>query len=630
MDTDSEDRSESDSAFNEDTEALIDLCADHLASMDTRGRRRALLLDANAVLDRVLFPMCFPWSHRVDPPIQNLPRDIDELHEICSTEDNQYDSNHALQSSTAFREMEPRSSRSQDVGIVEVVRSSELEKAKNLHAAVAKKRQYPSDGSEAIRGELTLRIHEEVVNRKRPKIYGIDQGIKTALLSVRCGGSSSRSTLFDDVPSGMSALVLPALLLREVSEGRHVNYPNAKLISDRLGSYDCRHGLTPLDEKTPRKSERPPRAFAGRTRLIWTKKDPSQSESKLQRSAYVSMITGEKIENGAQRRPRLVKVVVRLNGKLVSVDDKVAARHESSLQDALTSDTSSDAEVAYSSRMIRDAIDRCLSMVKAKDTQSGNDLTRNAQCSLDLDRFHENVATTIGESYGQDNAWQPPRLDCVAGEEGDTIVVCTSPGRFDTQTIEQSALCTSCLRLLPIDNKSAGVCRRCVATVNAKSIQCQLCTHDSGEVRPGTLGPEHDVCGKFRNFLSGEEVVCQLCSRKSSGVVRCAADRCQVVFHPWCASVSSKFACLSFPRDHIASLSDAFLCTQYTCSQLELGAPPASSRRRGQNITSPHVELPVLYCGFHNPERSADCIGLYPGAWQYADAVQVPPRPGCS
>lgn len=83
-------KSSRDSAARPLSTRSIDECARLLASVDEHAYERAILQDADRMLESYVFPMCFPWNHQVPSIIKNMPRDIDELHAITHVEDELY------------------------------------------------------------------------------------------------------------------------------------------------------------------------------------------------------------------------------------------------------------------------------------------------------------------------------------------------------------------------------------------------------------------------------------------------------------------------------------------------------------------------------------------------------------
>ena len=292
-------------------EALVDKCAHLLSSIDRRGYQRSLLRDANAVLENLLMPMSCTWTHKIEPVIRTIPRDIDDMFRTHTHEPDD--------SPTAG--LSPVARRSKDSGVVEL---SGYQSPIALHRTVtnSRKRSRNSSADAEIPGELSFRMYEEVQERKRQR--NGSNGV--SFVSVRFCGASSRPTLFDDVPEEKTALLLPVLLPPYVAEGQHVKVSHAQEIARHLGTYDCRHGL-PSVENTPAKSgQRARRTHAGRTRLLWSEKQRTKeteergSEPRRTRPIFRSLISGEKIENGGQRRPRSVTLGIRINGNLISAD----------------------------------------------------------------------------------------------------------------------------------------------------------------------------------------------------------------------------------------------------------------------------------------------------------------------
>jgi hypothetical protein len=106
------------------------------------------------------------------------------------------------------------------------------------------------------------------------------------------------------------------------------------------------------------------------------------------------------------------------------------------------------------------------------------------------------------------------------------------------------------------------------------------------------------------------------------------------MFHPICALVASNVAfwkaqharttlsraaaSMDQPIERVLE-DDEYLCTQFRLSKVEVGS----------TVTGEKVTLPVVYCGYHNPDRRPDMCGLYPaGQFLGGGAVRIPPAPG--
>ena len=278
--------------------------------------------------------MSCTWTHKIDPVIRTIPRDIDDMLRTYT---------HESHSPSAG----PVARRSKNSGVVELA-GYQSPVALHRTGKKSRKRSRHSSAEEDIPGELNFRMYEEAQERKRQRSGR--SGV--SLVSVRFCGASSRSILFDDVPEDRSALLLPVLLPREVGKGKHVKVSHAQEIASRLGTYDCRHGL-PSVENTPAKDgQRARRTHAGRTRLLWSEKlqskqaDERASEPRRTRPVFRSLISGDKLENGEQRRPRSVTLGIRISGKLISVG-----------VDKTTSSPSTRLDIPYNAELIDKAVE---------------------------------------------------------------------------------------------------------------------------------------------------------------------------------------------------------------------------------------------------------------------------------
>ena len=150
-------------------------------------------------------------------------------------------------------------------------------------------------------------------------------------VSAKVDGVSTRSSLFP--PSTkvgytkdksehkvIRPMLNGAILPEEVEIGQTVSMERAAELDNeglahRLGSYDCRL----LDPKKDPAS-RSKKVEVGRTRLVWSnlnQGDEPYAPSTQNRIAYNSLITGRRLEPSKTRRPREVRVGVRIEGKLI-------------------------------------------------------------------------------------------------------------------------------------------------------------------------------------------------------------------------------------------------------------------------------------------------------------------------
>jgi hypothetical protein len=365
------------SVVDEEKDSLINKSASLLVSIDKRAHLRTLLRDANAILENLLVPMSFPWAHRIEPIVRTIPRDIDDVLRTyedeedmpptyCSLEEHDGEANEDY-SSGRNSQLRSEARRSKDPGVVELTgfHAPAVFQRKPVLAQKKRKRGATND---SVPGELSFRMYEEVRQRKLQRLSLMKANTITSFLSVRFGGVSSRSTLFDDVGNGRTPLLLPVLLPREVSAGKHVNISHAKDIATSLGTYDCRYGCH-YTEKAVKIGERAPRSHAGRTRLLWTapaEREKGKSVSPKSRQAYRSLITGEMVENGAHKRPRSVLLGIRVNGILLTAPTETCTspsslqktiRRTSPLKTTLSADTSIAPVSTYSPGIVKMALD---------------------------------------------------------------------------------------------------------------------------------------------------------------------------------------------------------------------------------------------------------------------------------
>jgi len=162
-------------------------------------------------------------------------------------------------------------------------------------------------------------------------------------VSIKLANVSSRSTLFgfslpcskSDVCHGellegvsksviMKPLLCSAVLPHYVQTGKLVTEEIAAQmdddgLADMLGTYDCRvtASIGGID-KVPKKEgkdvgSRAKRIGIGRTRLLWSGLRYSTSN----KISFTSLLNAEKLDGGSYKRPRDVKVAVRINRQLL-------------------------------------------------------------------------------------------------------------------------------------------------------------------------------------------------------------------------------------------------------------------------------------------------------------------------
>jgi hypothetical protein len=190
----------------------IDGCATMLASVDKRSYSRAFLRDADAILEKVIFPMSFPWTHRLETQSRIIPHDIDEMAGVRAAV-----AVDQLKSATVSGES-ILTRRSTDPGVTTLSESTLSRKA----SVPPSKREDYEDEDINIPGELSFRMFEEVQARKRQRIELELVGDETKMISVRIGSTSSRSKVFEAQAPGKLPLIIPTHLPHHLQDKRIV------------------------------------------------------------------------------------------------------------------------------------------------------------------------------------------------------------------------------------------------------------------------------------------------------------------------------------------------------------------------------------------------------------------------
>ncbi|KAG7364745.1 PHD-finger domain containing protein [Nitzschia inconspicua] len=313
-------------------------CANILATLDSRSYHRALIRDANRIAEYVLFPMSLPWTHKIAPVARNIPCDIDEMIDVITMDDGsfapfengsfgfgQFDTGQqrlgesAVLLANSSGMLRAAARRSTDPGVIEFSTvalpppgaDDSMTSAEPPTVANFSRSEDKLTGKE----EILLRCFETMQARKRRKVLHTRGNIKNYKISVKINGSSSRTSIFEqeldmvaDFKGLLSKGFLEATLPLEVEVGRKLKKAKAMQIAGAIGSYNVRQGPG-LNDEDGRSSSR---TNVGRTRLMWTKKDTFDQP---QRASYSSLITGEQLEFGTQKRPREILLRVKINGE---------------------------------------------------------------------------------------------------------------------------------------------------------------------------------------------------------------------------------------------------------------------------------------------------------------------------
>lgn len=663
-------------------ESAIRKSASILGCLNSRAYNRALLKDANAALDRIVMPMTFPWQHHGDHVVRAIPRDIDDMVGVTgSTSDElEYTSfgRSARMSSVSDRfpdGMVAAARRSSDPGVIEHT----FFLPPSLMQELDSPSTGPLDSTDEVDepGELSYRAYVEGQSRKRHREEQEAKSRKTTLISLQVGSTSSRSSIFDYFRDSRKALLLPCVLPKEVQDGRMLSQTVANAVAKQLGSYNRYSGA---ESSSNRK-----RQAVGRARLIWSEKDAKRPS---QRPNYSSILTGERLENGMHKRPRGVRVSVRFNGRILSTSEDVARRHEPILADALVNFDAPEVQLMYNQRIVSDAFEAVASSDRLEDADHSQCTLDPAKLFSKALGDRKNADVSDGTTGPSEQAFSietqhatlrvvSPRYECLPVEDGAMQVLCAAPGAFvanrkstsDTDRspislvvndicdhmhlcgvcwadIDQPQLGSTILTCAQCNIKVHGECMRGTTTnepwecplcntnsldppttpETVRSRDCVVCGTGGGAIMSHTKGWVHDVCRVWTDLDFEASTVstnrCDLCSHQTGLMTSCAAANCKVLFHPMCAVLSSKATVMHMTKSDqsVEPDDDAFLCTQFSLSVIQASSRAETAYSNGS------TELPVAFCGYHNPRRRSDCFSLPPDSRDIPHALRIPPR----
>lgn len=457
--------------------ALIESFANALVDINPRARARDQIRDSDKLLHELLLPMSFTWAHPNKPIHKLMPYDLEEMPAIFAADNSNpeykvHGEFSHLRSSRVPRSTQVAARRSNDPGVVEFTSFFKPSQAQR-HLSCVQRRFDPSEDDPNLPGELALRMYREVHERKRKHQLFEQANKKTKLVSFRLGSTSSRSSIFDDVEmSENKLLMLLANFPKFLQEGTRISGPKAFQTALDLGSYNIRP--IPPQALASNDTSSKNRIFVGRTRLIWSEKAEAQSNS--HRIPYRSLLTGDRLDSTASKRPLRVKVAIRLNGVLLTSNEASARKTLAKLDAALVG----DGPLSYSNKVISSALDEACQVV----TSAG--YGDYSQCSLNTENFLHGVSrqvlsadeasassllsrtrhelpiqrqTTCSDANPVGGRGQllavPPCIDCVPSEDGIFNVVCTNGGKFIWGSIADGAnlkpkhsLCTLLMREL--------------------------------------------------------------------------------------------------------------------------------------------------------------------------------------
>jgi len=542
------------------------------------------------------------------------------------------------------------------------------------------------DGRNSVpHGEVLLQCFEESRTRKKRRLEYLQKCAFRQMVSVRINSSSSRSRVISNTDKAKSISVTLPL---EVQNGRFLSSTKANKMSRELGSYDWRHGLG----QTNHSGKNSNRISVGRTRVMWSEKSHADQPQKV---FFKSLLSGSRLESGAQKRPREIDLLIKVDGSHVRAEEVVGSQENETIRpDPQVPENAkcNSKEFIHPNMQIRLDVSKLLKSTSAE--------AREAQVYGKTKQ-----ATTGNIQVGRKEA----KLQCLPDTTGVLSVACTDPGCLTSGSVHEllnrksrlkGGLCTVCwggdgevttcttcglvvhprcchhrgvsstitsgdriitqwrcavchfhqtngdaeqISFSEVDvnrsrrRKSApphwlkdshveylssttigqngGACR--------EHIKCFLCPFSGGAMSPVIHDGErywvHEVCRIWAgNSIQTKKPPhqCVLCGLSSTrGLTRCAADGCQVLFHPMCVHVSGldthdpllkKNGC---EQEQLQLLKDdrirrsLFYLGAVDCEGAAVNSEKAPAFRS-------LLTMPVAFCGIHNPRREYSVYGL--------------------
>jgi len=288
--------------------------------------------------------------------------------------------------------------------------------------------------------------------KRRKFLLETQQNTRKWNISVKVGGVSTRSTLFQQL-NGNNEELLTALLPAFVQTGRCVSVDVAiASCGEKIAnvkSFLASHGVT----EEYKAGNRAKRVYTGRTRLIWIKKttnnhddgyclftnksinqsmDNSYSSggSSSNRVVYTSLLNGQRLDSNVSKRPREVKVRVKLN-----ISDPSQDHHSF--------------EISFSGGNYK------------KSPHSSNTICSLRRKTL-VELLLRDAKTHFKKTYSMSSAsdatsikYNPPKLRCISLVDGPMRVITFTPGNLQrasplnihlalNQVALKNRLCTVC------------------------------------------------------------------------------------------------------------------------------------------------------------------------------------------
>lgn len=402
------------------------------------------------------------------------------------------------------------------------------------------------DGGHLVNGgDFEMRKLAESRSNARTQIDLATSCVRKWKISMKVGGVSSRSTLFpsqsviatkgDQVPENTRKVFRPMLsmasLPQSVQSGKTVPMEKASQMdkagfAHSLGSYDCRFTDALLNSKARNRSKQ---IEVGRTRTMWSNliqgDEPFLPSTRGNKVNFNSLLTGQRLDLSKCKRPKEVKVGVRLNGRIImeeALEDlptttasssrkrKISTRQadneggkslKSSLIQCPESRTDEEIDIALHKHSIGETQEeRALNRSTANGSVVYLELGSQPSSHSDIDR-NDIIATLL--KFNQKKATQKKlkpsaSSDTISTETtpanlgGSQVIKQSNPPRFACVPLEDGLMRTVCLNA---GNMSGAAVHQvlCEVAEQESGKKCSVCWSDEGEGKEGVQ--ECVTCG---------------------------------------------------------------------------------------------------------------------------------------
>ena len=421
--------------------------------------------------------MSFPWAHSIVPAVRIFPKDIDELPAIAHCDDEAFtpfengtfgyggfeigkDRRSISEGVEPTGDFQAATRRSKDVGVIELTvvdHESKIDDSSRLRKR--RRNLFCEDGDTSndglpvvtmspageplftqpphananqddltVAGEAALRCYEHTQALKKQKLHFAKESAHRLLVSVRVGSVSSRSSVLESAESGPAWRPLLCEAVLPTRKNRAASPTSSSF-------YDVRK----------------------RDHLLWTRANPSNA------GGFVSTLTGSSVVLNNCKRPREVRVGVKLNGRVVSYNRDTSRSPQS------VADVNDFAPVSPS--VVAAAVDMTTTTTTCPSACGPSYNACTSMCLLNGEELLKTVVkqapkrTQKAIPRDSQALRTPPQLECVPMplNNGAVRVICIAPGTMKKTCVQQvfERACSKNLENCSICWEAAGEVAEC-------------------------------------------------------------------------------------------------------------------------------------------------------------------------